>query len=261
MTPNTRPKSTPLTTRTLLRAIDILEAFSVSGGEVGITELSRRLDLHKNNVFRILSTLQMNGYVEQSRITGNYRLGSRIFVLGQLYVHRMGMLRQARPVMEAIATACDESCAIAIAQGGAAVFLDSIEGSRTVRVAPRGGHQLPLWATAFGRVLLAPLNDEEAQAILAEASPLPVHRPVPTPAAFLADLEVDRANGFCLMEGTEEEGVTEIAAPILDHSHKVVASIGILGPAHRFPRELIEGELLPLVLSGAKEVSRRLGYA
>jgi DNA-binding IclR family transcriptional regulator len=261
MTPAPRAKSTPLTTKTLLRALDILEAFATPGGEIGITDLARRLDLHKNNVFRLVSTLQANGYVEQNRLTGNYRLGSRIFVLGQLYVHRMGMLRQARPVMEEIVAASDETCAVAIAKGRSVVFLDSVESSRTVRVAPRQGHLLPLWATAFGRVLLASLSEEEARAILGEGSPVTLHRPAPSPASFLADLEVDRTNGYCLLEATEEDGVTEIAAPILDHSHRVVAAIGILGPAHRFPPDLVEGKLLPLVLAGAKEISRRLGYA
>ena len=40
------------------RALDILEAFTANEGELGVTELSRRLKLHKNNVFRLLATLK-----------------------------------------------------------------------------------------------------------------------------------------------------------------------------------------------------------
>ena len=40
------------------RALDILEAFTANEGELGVTELSRRLKLHKNNVFRLLATLE-----------------------------------------------------------------------------------------------------------------------------------------------------------------------------------------------------------
>ena len=56
-------------------ALDVLEQFH-GDGELGVTELSKRLKLHKNNVFRILATLEARGYIEQNRSTENYRLGT-----------------------------------------------------------------------------------------------------------------------------------------------------------------------------------------
>ncbi|MDX1815351.1 MAG: helix-turn-helix domain-containing protein, partial [Thermodesulfobacteriota bacterium] len=38
-------------------ALDVLEEFHGDVDELGVTELSRKLKLHKNNVFRILATL------------------------------------------------------------------------------------------------------------------------------------------------------------------------------------------------------------
>jgi len=76
-------------------ALDVLEQFSGDSEELGVTELSKRLKLHKNNVFRLLATLESRGYIEQNRTTENYRLGIRCLQLGQAYVGNMGVVTQA----------------------------------------------------------------------------------------------------------------------------------------------------------------------
>ncbi len=50
--------------QTVANSLRLLEAFR-NEDELGVTELSRMLDLHKNNVFRLLATLEQKGYVEQ----------------------------------------------------------------------------------------------------------------------------------------------------------------------------------------------------
>ena len=52
-------------------ALDVLEQFYANVDEIGVTELSKRLKLHKNNVFRLLATLEARGYIEQNRISEN----------------------------------------------------------------------------------------------------------------------------------------------------------------------------------------------
>src|SRR5919109_3509814 len=81
-------------------ALDVLEQFSGNVDEIGVTELSKRLKLHKNNVFRLLATLESRGYIEQNRVTENYRLGLKTLELGQTFIKQMGLLRQSRPVLE-----------------------------------------------------------------------------------------------------------------------------------------------------------------
>src|SRR5258705_13677059 len=86
--------------QSVAHALDVLEQFYGELDELGVTELSKRLKLHKNNVFRLLATLESRGYIEQNRATENYRLGIRCLQLGQTYVNQMRLLRQARPILE-----------------------------------------------------------------------------------------------------------------------------------------------------------------
>jgi DNA-binding IclR family transcriptional regulator len=71
----TKRKKTDYIIQSVDHALDVLEAFHGEEDELGITELSRRLKLHKNNIFRILATLENREYIEQNQATDNYRLG------------------------------------------------------------------------------------------------------------------------------------------------------------------------------------------
>src|SRR6266700_365489 len=97
-------------------ALDLLEQFHDDVDELGVTELSKRLKLHKNNVFRLLATLESRGYIEQNRATENYRLGIKCLHLGRRYIHHMGLVKQARPILADIARKARESAFVAIAR-------------------------------------------------------------------------------------------------------------------------------------------------
>ena len=95
-------------------ALDVLEQFFGDVDELGVTELSKRLKLHKNNVFRLLATLEARGYIEQNKATENYRLGIKCLHLGRRYIDHMGLVRQARPILADVTRKCRESAYVAV---------------------------------------------------------------------------------------------------------------------------------------------------
>ena len=105
-------------------ALDVLEQFSSEADELGVTELSKRLKLHKNNVFRLLATLESRGYIEQNRTTENYRLGIRCLQIGQSYAEHTGLLRQARPVLRELVRQSRETAYVAVPRRNAIVPID-----------------------------------------------------------------------------------------------------------------------------------------
>ena len=142
-------------------ALDLLEQFYDDVDELGVTELSKRLKLHKNNVFRLLATLESRGYIEQNKVTENYRLGLKTLELGQTFIKQMGLLRQSRPVLEALVKECNETTYVAILKESSIVYLDVVETDLTVRVVPRVGARLPAYGTAAGKVQFAFMTEEE----------------------------------------------------------------------------------------------------
>ena len=59
-------QSTHRVDSTLSKGLSILETLAVSREGMGVTELSKRLDLTKSNTFRLLQSLATLGYVRQN---------------------------------------------------------------------------------------------------------------------------------------------------------------------------------------------------
>lgn len=242
-------------------ALDLLEQFHDDVDELGVTELSKRLKLHKNNVFRLLATLESRGYIEQNKATENYRLGLKALELGQTFIKQMGLLRQAKPILEQIVEDCNETSYVAIYKENHTVYLDVVETNLTVRVVSRVGSRLPAYCTAAGKVHMAFMTDEELEDLLGEIKFIQ-HTPttIGNAEGLKAQLAKIRELGYAFDDEELDLGVRCIAAPIRDYTRRIVGAISISGPSMRLSNERVDEELVPLVLKASSDLSTRLGY-
>ena len=242
-------------------ALDLLEQFHDDVDELGVTELSKRLKLHKNNVFRLLATLESRGYIEQNKATENYRLGLKALELGQTFIKQMGLLRQAKPILDNIVSTCNETSYVAIFKDGYVVYLDVVETDMTVRVVSRVGSRLPAYCTAAGKVHLAHMSEDEINELLPTRE-LKTFTPatIASREALMKELVQVAEQGYAIDDEELDLGVRCVAAPIRDYTRRIVGAISISGPSMRLNNERIEQELVPLVLDAAEELSTRLGY-
>lgn len=254
-----RREKTNYTIQSVAHALDVMEQFTADAEELGVTDLSKRLKLHKNNVFRLLATLESRGYIEQNKATDNYRLGLRCLRLGQRFVAQMGLLRQARPVLVDLSQATRETACVAILRSGMAIPLDVAETEQPIRVVLRVGDPVPLHCTAAGKVHLA-FADEEVRAALPETLPKWTEKTIVDRALLSTQLKKISESGYAVDLGEQIEDVRSIAAPVRDYTRLVVATIGISGPAYRLSQERIEKEVAPAVVRAARELSSRLGF-
>ncbi len=247
--------------QSVAHSLDVLEQFSRDVDELGVTELSKRLKLHKNNVFRLLATLEARGYIEQNRATENYRLGIRCLNLGRSYINHMGLVRQARPILSDLAHKCRESAFVGIVRRDSVVPLESAEPEdRVVKITPPIGDSLPLHCTASGKVYLAFEADEELKSALPEQMPAHTSRTITDRAKLLDQLVTVTGDGYAVDHGEYMEDVSSIAVPIRDYTRTVVGSLAVAGPAYRIPAERVAHEIAPLILEAGQDLSRRLGY-
>lgn len=242
-------------------AIDVLEEFKGTQEELGVTDLSKKLKLHKNNIFRILATLEARGYIEQNRATENYRLGIKCLELGQAYIRQMGLVRQAKPVLERISRETGETAYISILRGSGVVYVDSVESPKTVRVISRVGLTLPPYCTASGKVHLAYLTEEERERVLPEELRPFTKNTITDRERLSQDLEAVHDKGWAIDNEEYEGEVKCLAAPIFDYTGKIVGALSISGPSFRLTDEVIQNLILPAVKKGAEEISQKLGYS
>ncbi len=242
-------------------AVDILEAFREPVDELGVTELSNRLGLPKNNVFRLLATLASRGYIEQNQHTDAYRLGIKVFELGEIFRKRMGLLHQAHEILKKVESRCNESVYLAVLQEGMVVYVDLAETTLSVRIVPKLGGRVPPYCTAVGKVLMAYEPKDEIEKIIDNVG-LTAFTPntIIDKNALLKHLEQVAVQGYSIDNEELEPEVKCVGAPVRDYTRRVVAGVCISGPIQRMSHERIRSELVPLLLDAAKDISNRLGY-
>ena len=247
--------------QSVAHSLDVLEQFFGETDELGVTELSKRLKLHKNNVFRLLATLEARGYIEQNRASENYRLGVKCLHLGRRYIEHMGLVRQARPILADIVRKAHESAFVAIARRDGVVPLEAAEPEdRIVRITPPIGQTLPLHCTAIGKAHLAFDPEEQLQTSLPEQLERFTSQTIIERASLLEQLHCVARDGYSVEAGEYFEDVASVAVPIRDYTRSVVGSLAVAGPCYRIPADRIRHELAPLVVEAGRELSYRLGY-
>jgi DNA-binding IclR family transcriptional regulator len=247
--------------QSVAHSLDVLEQFSGDVDELGVTELSKRLKLHKNNVFRLLATLEARGYIEQNKSSENYRLGIKCLHLGRSYINHMGLVRQARPILAEVAKKCRESTFVAIMRREYVVPLEAAEPEdRVIKITPPIGDALPLHCTAVGKAHLAFEAEEQVKLILPEHMQRYTDRTIVDRSELIEQLHSVARSGYSVDAGEFIEDVSSIAVPIRDYTRSVVGSLAVAGPAYRIPGERISSEIAPLILEAGRDLSRRLGY-
>jgi IclR family KDG regulon transcriptional repressor len=209
--------------RAVDRALDILDCFVAGRLELSLTEISARIDLSMSTSSRIVSTLEARGYLFRSRESQRYSLGPTIAQLGVLGFSNLDIRKVALPFMNDLNRIYDEGVSLYIVQGDERICVERIESTRPLRRVINIGDRHPLTRGAAGRVLLAYLPAEKREELLGGD-------PFTTEEA----LEELRHGGYTVSLGEREEGVSSIAAPVMDARREVVAALAMSGPSVRF---------------------------
>lgn len=246
---------------TVLQALKVLDQFQDGAEEIGLAELSRRLNLNKNMVFRLLATLKSRNFIEQNGTNSKYRLGFNNLKLGHNYVRQSRLVRCSRPVLERIVQRCNESTYTATFNSFHSMFLDVVETSLLVRVYTKIGDFLPAHCSAAGKVQLASKSRHALESLLiGRQLKYYTDKTITNGNMLNKHLQHVAMQGYAIEDGEVDRDVRSVSAPIRDIKGLVVGAVSIIGPSCRFSIERMENELIPLVINGAREASFELGY-
>jgi IclR family transcriptional regulator, KDG regulon repressor len=277
--------------QTVANALRMLEVFHTES-EMGVSDLARRLKLHKNAAFRLLATLELAGYIRQSQETEQYRLGPRCLELGLSYTRSHDLIEQARPILEELSTDQGETVHLGTLSNNEVIHLDAILPEQLVLTGSRVGERLPSHCTALGKVLLAgslsaslaatPTSSDSASPAPPFASPSPVAVAAASTSVDLGELKdrdlvsftgstivdsmklVDELRnvelrGYAVDLEEFAPGLCCVAAPVRDVSSKVVAALSLSGPSFRLSESALHGAAANAVVSAAARLSQDLG--
>lgn len=242
----------------LERGLRLLACFTPSQPVWSAPDLARTLALPRSTVFRMLTTLENMGYLQRSGT--EYRLGLSVLRLGFEFLSSMDLTELGQPVIARLCGEIRYPCNIVVRDGRSIVYVAKVTPPTPLTSSVRVGTRLPAHATALGRVLLADLSLPELRALYPEEH-LEAHTPkTPRTVLDLFNLvEADRERGHVFSEGFYESSICTIAAPVRDHSGRVVAALGTTVPAPHVEEGRAE-TLIAGVCDAAAELSELLNY-
>ena len=243
------------------KALELLNAFSFQERRLSLAELATRTGIPRATAFRLLSTLEEGGFLVKE--SGDYRLGIKCFVLGNVAAADLDLRQVAYPHLSALRDLTGETTHIAILDHWQVVYLERLPSPKPVGfMRSRPGAILPAYCTGLGKVLLAH-RDEAEVAAWAAAQTFKAWTPhtVTARKRLVDELRATRARGYAVDEQEHELGVRCIAAPVRNHQGEVVAAISVAGPTERMPRVLVGSNTAKAVVAAAQEISIQLGAA
>jgi len=248
--------------KSLRKTIDILDYLSDVKRDVGVTELSLKLNLPKSTVHRILKDLLEYSIVEQEKDTSKYRMGLRLLKYSNSLLRSFDLRQIAKPILKKVCNETGETTFLTVWKNNQGFCIDSIFSSRNINtnLFVEIGREMPFHCTASSKVILANQPIEDIKRIISK-EPLLRYTPntITEPKKLLEHLLEIKNKGFAICDEELEEGIKAIAAPIKNIKGKTIASITITGLAKRMSSNNIE-RLIEVVTNLAKEVSKRLGY-
>jgi DNA-binding MarR family transcriptional regulator len=136
-------------------ALEVLEALCNNKEPLGVTELSKQLRLHKNNIFRLLATLEVRGYVMQDASTERYFLGPKALSLASAYESYSAIFRKSESPVNVVRKAVNENVYFATLVGDKVYYINGRESSNPVRTQFKRGYSMDILKSAAGRLLAA----------------------------------------------------------------------------------------------------------
>ncbi|MDH5560860.1 MAG: IclR family transcriptional regulator [Deltaproteobacteria bacterium] len=242
-------------------ALDVLEQFLGEKTELGVSELGRNLNLQKNNIFRILATLEKRGYIEQNRLNENYRIGIKVLELGQAFLSHTGLIKVAHKLMEELCHKANETIYLGIIRYNMLFYIEDAKSTQALMVQSRIGSRVTPFYSAIGKVVMANCAHDEQERIL-QNNKFYRHtdNSIMSRETLLRELALIREKGYAIDNEEMDIGVVGVAGPIFNYDKQIVAGISISGPALRMTKKALQDKFIPHILEYSKKISTAIGY-
>lgn len=218
--------------KTVSKALCILNAFTYETPSWGLRELSRHLEMNHTVVYRLLNTFEEEGYIFHNPETQKYELGIKLIELSNVVEDRLKITEFIEPIMKKIALETGESVILTILDEEEGLFLKIVESEQQVRFAESVGKRSPLYIGASHKVILAHLpNDIQIKII--ELGIQNNASQIESKESFIKTLEKIRSKGWFYTAGETFNDVAAFSIPLFDNKQNILGSLSVAGPKYR----------------------------
>lgn len=241
--------------KSLVKVVSILDAFSASRRSLSLAEISAVTGFPRSTTHRLAASMRDVGLLDQDGHRDRYRLGLKLFELGNTVLANMDLHREARPLVDALSRISGHLVHLAVFDGQQAIVIH--------RVSADSGTPLtlieaaPVHCTSVGKAILAFQPPAKIDAVIAGGLTRFTDATITDGRKLKSDLKLVRDRGYAVDEGEHQPGIRCIGAPIHDRNGRVVAGLSVSGPARRLKKDQV-GELAKIVIHHASLIAAKL---
>jgi IclR family acetate operon transcriptional repressor len=201
-------------------------------GPMRVTEAAGQLGVSPSTAHRLLAMLVYRDFAEQGpdRL---YRPGPALRNSGTSQAPLALLRRVAQPHLQRLVDRVNESANLVVLTGTEVRFVTTVECQQVLRVGDRSGKALPAHLTSAGKAMLALLDEERVNSILAplnEGERSRVRR----------EVAAARRNGYAVNNQRTETGLTALGVAVRAPDGRFVVGASLAMPAVRFAKDKVE---------------------
>ncbi|MBY0223704.1 IclR family transcriptional regulator [Sporosarcina aquimarina] len=231
--------------KTVNSALAILKMFTREKTVWGGRELAAEMGLNHTNVYRILETLERNGFVSKDPITKQYKLGSAVWELGTIFYENLNVQEMINPHLQKLCDQTGESVFFTVLDGNETLMLTVIEPENKVKFPVTAGSRAPLYVGASYRSILAHLPENKIEDILQGELIKYTENTMTNPDDLRRDLQQIRNNGYAISHNEYTPDVVAMAVPLIIDGD-ILGSLTVAGPSYRINKTQ-QSEFIPLL--------------
>lgn len=257
MNVNDTPPATDALLKSVLKALAALDCFSTRDRKLTVSEIAHRTGMPRGTAHRVVTTLREAGLLDQER--DRFRLGIKLFELGNVFLANMDLQREARSFVGALTELTGEVVHLCVFDGRQTTLVKRAEPTRERTNRIMVLEASPAYCTSTGKAALA----FQPRSVVNRVISFGLHgftvKTITDPAQLLQELEETRRRGYAIDDEEYSLGIRCVGAPIRNVSGRVFASISVSGPARRMTRAKLDATA-KLVVQYADGISAQLGY-
>ena len=245
------------------KALQILLAFVPHNNDMGTSEISTRLGLHKSTVSRLLNVLSSYGFLQHDAKTRKFRLGISAAKISTAIKQSLSeqLVGIAQPHLDDLRNEIRETVALEVWVRNGTIMAYRAETLRLRRVyLLRPGDRVDVHVSAGARVILAFLAPHVVDNILKGPFERYTENTIVDPSTLKEQIRKARDEGFAISKGERNPDSNIVAVPIFDYEKRPVASISLFTNTEELPK-LLEVDIVSKLKKAAALISTKLLYS
>lgn len=252
-----KPARSDESLKSLTKVSRVLDCFDTAHRSLTLAEICARTGYPRSTTHRLLAAMREVGFIEQERERDAYRLGLRLFQLGNTVLANLELNREGRAIVDALHRLTGRAVHLAVFDGFRAVVIQRTEAEPML--SNTMVENSPVHCTSVGKAILAHQSEETIARVIEAGLERFTESTFTEPDAFRAELERTRQRGYSIDDGEHQPGLRCIGAPIRNQAGNVFAGISVSSPAWQLSMTEVD-ELSQVVIYHANLISQRLGY-